>query len=83
MARPVRMRKTYTGDRTKLARLEEAVLKDPRLSDEKKTQVLDQIRQLVGLLMGLDSNLPPVPEGLARVERTERTGRKKVAAAVV
>lgn len=61
MARPVRIRRSYTGDRSRLSRLEMAVEKDPRLSDGQKTEVSEHIRKLVTLLMELDSKLPPLP----------------------
>jgi len=59
MARPVRIRKSYTGDRSRLSRLEEAVEKDPRLLSEKKAEVLDLVRKLISLFMEVDQNLAP------------------------
>lgn len=61
MARPVRIRLTYTGDRSRLTRLEEAVEKDPRLEVEKKSEVLESIRRLVGLLAELDAGRLEMP----------------------
>jgi hypothetical protein len=54
------MRLTYTGDRGKLTRLEEAVEKDPRLTSEKKSEIMEHIRKLIALFMELDRDLPPV-----------------------
>lgn len=73
MARPVRMRLTYTGDRSKLSRLEEAVEKDERLAAEEKAETLDLIRKLLAMLMKLDVGLPPVmPRELASAKRPGR-----------
>jgi len=70
MARPVRMRLTYTGDRSKLSRLEEAVEKDPRMEPEKKAEILEHIRKLITLFLELDRKLPPVmPSELATPRR--------------
>jgi hypothetical protein len=72
MARPVRIRLTYTGDRSKLARLEEAVEKDTRLKPEVKAEILDLIRKLIAAFMKLDAGLPPVmPKELSSRRRPE------------
>lgn len=60
MARPVRIRLTYTGDRSRLSRLEEAVEKDTRIPVEKREKVLEHIRALASLFIDLDRSLPPV-----------------------
>lgn len=70
MARPVRMRLTYTGDRSRLSRLEEAVEKDPRMEPEKKAEVLEHIRKLISLFLELDRRLPSaMPVELATPRR--------------
>ena len=73
MGRPVRMRLTYTGDRSRLSRLEEAVEKDPRLQPEKKAEILDLIRKLLTAFMETDVSLPSVmPKELAAPRRPRR-----------
>lgn len=62
MARPVRVRSSYTSDRSRLIRLEQAVEKDPRLTPEKKASVTEQIRKLVTMFMDLDGALPSLSE---------------------
>lgn len=70
MARPVRIRLTYTGDRSRLSRLEEAVEKDQRLNPDDKAETLDLIRKLLAVLMKLDRELPPLmPRELATAKR--------------
>jgi hypothetical protein len=59
MARPVSIRQSYTGDRSRLARLELAVEKDPRLTPEQKSSITESIRRLVTLFMELGT-LPPL-----------------------
>lgn len=64
------MRLSYTGDRSRLSRLEEAVEKDPRMPADKKAAVLEHIRALVSLFLDLDRNLPPImPPELAESRR--------------
>ena len=57
MARPVRIRKNFTGDRSRLTRLEEAVEKDERLGPEKKAEITELIRRLTGIFSELDGKL--------------------------
>ena len=57
MGRPVRIRDTFTGDRSRLTRLEEAVERDPRLSSEERAELVGLIRQLLAKLIGLDAKL--------------------------
>lgn len=60
MARPIRVRERYTGDRSRLLKLEMAVEKDPRLAPDQRTMLSEQIRKLVSMFMDLDSTLPPL-----------------------
>lgn len=76
MARPVRVRKSYTGDRSRLSRLEEAVEKDSRLPDEKKAEALGLIRQLVVLLMEIDGDLTQASQEFPNRKRSKKTGKK-------
>ena len=74
MARPVSIRQSYTQDRSRLARLELAVEKDPRLTPEQKCSITESIRRLVTLFMELGT-LPPLaalPRGLANGSRRRR-----------
>lgn len=79
MARPVRVRESYTGDRSRLSRLEIAVEKDPRLNGEQRSGVTELIHKLISALMDLDSKLPPLPHGEANGKRR----RRKVARAAI
>jgi hypothetical protein len=81
MARPVRVRKSYTGDRSRLSRLELAVEKDPRLSLDQRQALSEQIRKLVGLLMELDSKLPPLPPTSDSPARPKRPRKRDTASA--
>jgi hypothetical protein len=42
-----------------LSRLEEAVEKDPRMTPERKGEVMDHLRKLLALLIEQDRNMPP------------------------
>jgi hypothetical protein len=68
----VRIRLTYTADRSRLSRLEEAVEKDPRMPPERKSEVMDHLRKLTALLLEQDRSMPPeMPAGLAPKRRKE------------
>lgn len=80
MARPIQTRLRYTRDRSRLAALEVAVEKDPRLTAEQKSSVSEAIRGLIQRFMELDSsNLGPLPVAEA-AERKERRKRSVSAA---
>ncbi len=78
MARPVTIRETYTRERSRLSRLEMAVEQDPRLGPEQKSKVAVSIRNLVQVLMDLDSTLGPGPSlpAEAQGERVARSRRR-------
>lgn len=77
MARPVRVRTSYTSDRSRLLRLEQAVEKDPRLTPEKRAEVTEQIRRLVTVFMDLDSVLPPLSESSAGAKPAGKRKRRR------
>jgi hypothetical protein len=56
MVRPIRVRSTYTGDRSRLSRLELAIEKDPRLTAEERRAVGDSIRAVIKRLMQIDAS---------------------------
>jgi hypothetical protein len=57
MPRGVRQRTAYTGDRTRLSRLEEAIGRDARLSDQTREGAVGQVRQLIETLLRLDEQI--------------------------
>jgi len=77
MARPVTVRQSYTGDRSRLARLELAVERDPRLTKEQKMSITEVIRRLVTLFMDLGS-LPPLPEVSEEEKMSSKPLRRRV-----
>lgn len=68
MARPVRQRDTYTADRGRLARLEEAIEKDVRIVPETKAEVLNHLREAGVLLLEIDKALE-LPQDLSRTRK--------------
>jgi len=58
MGRPVKIRTTYTADRGRLARLEEAVLKDYRLREDDRGVLLVSLQRLGEVLLKIDGYIP-------------------------
>jgi hypothetical protein len=58
MGRAVKIRKSYTGDRTFLSRLENAIERDTRLSPDERSGARQTIQQLISCLMELDKSHP-------------------------
>lgn len=54
MGRPVKIRHSYVGERARLTRLEEAILRDLRLPGGKKDEIVVRLRELCGLLVQAD-----------------------------
>ncbi len=69
MARPVKVRDRYTSERTRLARLEEAVEKDPRITDAEKSALRDLLHRLTAVFTAIDDRLPSLPAPRGRRAR--------------
>ena len=81
MARPVAVKVSYTGERSRLSRLEMAIEKDPRLPQDQKTKAAMSIRGLVQALMDLDSTLGSLPASCPPGGDESRAGRSRRRAA--
>ena len=85
MGRPVRLRQSYTGDRSWLLKLEVAVERDPRLDDGQRSLVTTKIRELVELLAELDTTFPsvhgkkaPLPVSTSKSKKQSRRMRSRI-----
>lgn len=61
MVRPLGIRRSYTGDRSRLSRLELAIEKDTRIPVEKRALAGKAIREAINMLMEIDSALGQQP----------------------
>lgn len=72
MGRPIRMRQSYTGDRSALLKLEVAIERDERLERVMRTTLTEKIKELVQLLSDTDSVLLVASPKGSRSSRARR-----------